>query len=101
MSSEILKLYVPKQYDGYNAPDAGRFLSQCSSWLAKASVTNNKDKFYQALSLLDGRAGAWANGHLEELANGTAPWTSWAAFDTDFCAHFHDVHDDEAAMHEL
>jgi hypothetical protein len=100
-NAEVMKMYVPTSYDGWNPVKARLFIAQCKTWFTKASVIADNDKFLQALGRLTGRAQIWATPHIQSLSDGTAPWTSWGRFETDFLAHFANANDADLAVNEL
>ena len=102
VSKTMLKMFAPAPYDGKDHAQALAYLARAKTFFNHLPATFSEgEKFMLLLNLLQDEAAAWALPYYVQLDASPPPWTTFAAFEADFKAHFCAVDDQAAAYQEL
>ena len=98
----LVKLLAPEPYHGKDPIAALAFLSRSKAFFDNlpTAVTNDL-KFQMILGFLKDDAAVWALPYYAQLGGSQPCWADFAAFETDFKAHFCAVDDKASAYEEL
>ena len=101
--SKLLNQLAPREYDGKSAQDGLRFAASAQIYHVTLTAQDIDVQicWVTVLNKLTEGAAAWAGPFIIKVATGTMPWADYAAFETDFKAHFCAADDKQAATAEL
>ena len=98
----LVKLLAPEPYHGKDPVAALAFLSRAKAFFDNLPTTVTRDlKFQMILGFLKDDAAVWALPYYAQLGGSSPCWADFAAFETDFKAHFCAVDDKASAYEEL
>ena len=98
----LVKLLAPEPYHGKDPVAALAFLSRAKAFFDNLPTAVTRDlKFQMILGFLKDDAAVWALPYYAQLGGSSPCWADFAAFETDFKAHFCAVDDKASAYEEL